>query len=452
MSSVQPTQLGAVQDDESATGQDYANVVFLQHHLAGLSVEKMHKNDYEIFEEVRDRQRRTMKRPFSLPSSDKAATFEVPEDLALSESSWINANVDNLEDAPTKQYSPAIVKIVANSFIDLKYSLPDDLPANTTATEMHMQVYFCATDMGMPGLQDFAFKFMGAALSKAGLTPGQLKNLVEHHHLFTEDFCKKALTVPQYQNVMYTFATYIVAHKDDFDGNVVYGDVFVPTRGHLSVYLNNVHAGVKSTMEAIKKGTVGLNKRHRRRASQEPYGRGRPSSRRLIETAATTPSRVPVAASSFQYLDDRLLDHSVEGHDSSLTPRPRFRELEDDDANFTPHGSSNSPMRPVKDETDQEAEEGQTTHFIGEVADDTGTAYVTASQGIISSDNGGQPQPPPPQAGDSAAVESKDTAMSEAPQLAKKDTATLDPPKSGKKDTTMLNNTTMSIGSPGPGS
>lgn len=314
-----------------------------------------------------------------------------------------------------------------------------------------MQVYFCATDMGMPGLQDFAFKFMGAALSKAGLTPGQLKNLVEHHQLFTEDFCKKALTVPQYQNVMYTFATYIVAHKDDFDGNVVYGDVFVPTRGHLSVYLNNVHAGVKSTMEAIKKGTVGLNKGHRRRASQEPYGRGRPSSRRLIETAATTPSRVPVAASSFQYLDDRLLEHSVDGHDSSLTPRPRFRELEDDDAKFTPHGSSNSPMRPAKDEIDQKVEEGEATHLIEEVADDTGT-FVTASQGVASSDNGGQQNLPPPQAGCNTAAESKDTAMLDPPPSVKKDTTTLHPPKSAKKDTTMLNNTTMSIGSPGPGS
>ncbi|KAI4941106.1 hypothetical protein J4E86_010607 [Alternaria arbusti] len=402
----------------------------------------------------------------------------------------IKLKIDNLAEIPTKQYSPAVVKIVASSIIGIKYSLADeDVPSGTTATAMHLQLYLCATEMGMECLEKFAFKFFRNALTKDGSTPEGLRSLVEHHKLFTVDFCQKAFTLPQYEKVMCTFATHIIVYEDVFDGSSFYSGLPVVTAGYLLRYLHKVKTNVKLRLEAHKKGLVGVNKAHRRRASRELHGRG-PSSRRLIDDVTLTPSHIPSAASAFEQLDGRrLLEQSVDG--SSLTPRAgryqhqnrllpsgdsRFRELdEEDDEAFNPPFASLSPIRPVKGGTDREIEHDEVLIEDGTDADMT---FVTASQGVISSDNGGQPQPPPPpQAGGNVAAEPKDTTMHDPPQSAKKDTTKVDPsqsakditmleapesekkdttmvdpPKSAKKDTTMINNTTMGIGSPGPGS
>jgi hypothetical protein len=146
-----------------------------------------------------------------------------------------------------------IVKIVADAVIDPKYNLPDMIPEGTTAVDFHLQVYWCAAEMGMEVLKGFAFKFMRASLVKNGLTAGELKNLIEYHKLFHPDICEREPTVPAYQNVLCAFATYVVAHEDDFSGNSMYGRLLLTTKGWLSYYLNAVQAEVKLTIEAIKK-------------------------------------------------------------------------------------------------------------------------------------------------------------------------------------------------------
>ena len=112
-----------------------------------------------------------------------------------------------------------IVKIVTGSVIDPKYSLPDGISNGTMAAEIHMQVYWCVAEIGMDVLKAFAFKFMRASLAKNELTVERLKSLIECHKLFTPDFCAKAPTVPQHAEVLRAFATYIVAHEDNFGGN-----------------------------------------------------------------------------------------------------------------------------------------------------------------------------------------------------------------------------------------
>ncbi|KAI4923060.1 uncharacterized protein J4E92_007812 [Alternaria infectoria] len=159
----------------------------------------------------------------------------------------------NLAKLPTKNYSSAVVKIIAESVTDPINYAPQDNPDGATATETYLQVYLCATEMGMDVLQSFAFKFIRGALAREGLTVQQLKNLIENHKIFTPDFCKKALSVPQYQKVMCAFATHIVAHREDFDGNPVYGTLMVTTEGYLPTYLNIIHSKVRSVVEQLKR-------------------------------------------------------------------------------------------------------------------------------------------------------------------------------------------------------
>jgi hypothetical protein len=138
-----------------------------------------------------------------------------------------------------------IVKIVVSSVMDPKYSLPDGISNGTMAAGIHMQVYWCAAEMGMDILKAFAFKFMRASLAKKkGLTVERLKSLIERHKLFTPDFCAKAPMVPQHAEVLRAFATYIVAHENNFGGNSMYARLLLSTKGWLSCYLYAVKPGV----------------------------------------------------------------------------------------------------------------------------------------------------------------------------------------------------------------
>lgn len=45
----------------------------------------------------------------------------------------------------------------------------EDVPDGKTDTEIHMLVYFCATDMGMSNLEGASFKLMRESLHQDGL-------------------------------------------------------------------------------------------------------------------------------------------------------------------------------------------------------------------------------------------------------------------------------------------
>ncbi|KAI4607835.1 hypothetical protein J4E83_009378 [Alternaria metachromatica] len=235
------------------TGNIKADVEFLHHAFGELSVAEMDMHSSELHKKLRDQRLSAVKQMLPLPCSDGVTTFTVPTEMAIAVSSWLQNNYEtNLAELPTKNYSPTVVMIIASSVTEPIKDAPQDNPDGPITLEFHLQVYLCATEMGMDVLQSFAFKFMRAALAREGLTVQQLKNLVEHHKIFTPDFCNKALSVPQYQKVMCAFATHIVAHREDFDGNPVYGTLMVTTEGYLPTYLNIIHSKVRSVIEEIK--------------------------------------------------------------------------------------------------------------------------------------------------------------------------------------------------------
>ena len=149
--------------------------------------------------------------------------------------------------------------MVTDSIYNPMYNLPDKLPNGKTTIEVHVPVFLCAVEMAMEALELFALKFIKATLAKDGLTPEQLRNLVQDYGLFKAGLCQKAVTVPPYHKVMCTFATHIVAHEEDFDGTDVYGDLSLTTKGCLGYYINLVKKDVKTTIRAIKKDKASMD-------------------------------------------------------------------------------------------------------------------------------------------------------------------------------------------------
>ncbi|KAI4702713.1 hypothetical protein J4E89_010246 [Alternaria sp. Ai002NY15] len=241
--------------DEHTLGNSGADITLVDLMFGDLSYEDMEPSDEELFKRAREELRRNMPRDLSLPSSDRLASFATNLELAIAASEWIEHNFQTeiIQEAPTKDYSPMVVNTVAEAVFDPQYDMPNDLPDGTTATDFHLQVYFCAVAMGMNALQHFAFKFMCAALGEDGLTPEQLRSLVENHGLFTPAFCKKTRSALPFHKVMCTLATHIVLYEDDLCGSKVYSDLFLTTEGYLPYWLNKVRRGVKAYVEVIKR-------------------------------------------------------------------------------------------------------------------------------------------------------------------------------------------------------
>ncbi|KAH6866429.1 hypothetical protein BKA58DRAFT_460128 [Alternaria rosae] len=243
-----------IDNDEPTSGRMGADMSLLRLFFGDQSFEEVERADAEENRKtLREEYRHHMKRDLSLPSHDSLTSIAVPGELVMTLSTWLKANPGNLAECPTRNYSPEVVEILADALFDPEYKLPDVVLYGETETEFHLQVYFCAVEMGMQSLQDFAFKFMKAALREEGLAPEELRNSCRNHGLFDWEFCEQAKTIPQHHMIMCSFATHIAIHEDEYVGNSVYASLLLVTKGWLAYYVNAVRGDVQRYIEALRR-------------------------------------------------------------------------------------------------------------------------------------------------------------------------------------------------------